>query len=242
MLIGLDLPQITAGLGNTSLMLAIGYGLLITLVLIICRILSAYAAVITTMVAKRFITVADTRHPGYKGPFIIGWSGMRGVVSLAAALSIPLQLDKGTEFPQRNLILFITFIVILTTLLLQGLTLPYFIRRARLKEIDYDLDEDKMRNKLKKELNHYMLDYLRKNYKTDIENELLLQQVAQKWEQTDTTDIEIVTQNGRNIYIELLSKQRQWLIERNKKMDIDEEVIRQYLLMLDIEQEKLGLL
>jgi len=72
---------------------------------------------------SEFITVAEP-NPGWKGPIIFGWSGMRGVVSLAAALSIPLLINEGQPFPHRNLILFITFIVILVTLVVQGLTLP----------------------------------------------------------------------------------------------------------------------
>jgi Na+/H+ antiporter len=242
MLIGLDLPQITSELENPGLGIAIGYGLLITFVLIFCRIFSAYAAVFITLIARNFITVADTRHPGYKAPFIIGWSGMRGVVSLAAALSIPAYIADGNVFPQRSLILFITFIVILTTLLLQGLTLPYFIKKIGLKEVDYNMSEKEMHLTIRKDLNLYILEHLKKNYKKEMENESLLKQVAQKWEEGKSSDKEIVSAKARKIYLELLAKQREWLIERNKKMDIDDEVIRHHLLLLDIEQEKLGLL
>jgi exodeoxyribonuclease III len=66
-------------------------------------------------------------------PLLLGWTGMRGVVSLAAALSIPVVMNV-VAIPQRNLILFITFVVILSTLLIQGLTLPYLIRTTRLFE------------------------------------------------------------------------------------------------------------
>jgi len=59
---------------------------------------------------------------------LAGWSGMRGVVSLAAALALPLTISDGSAFPFRNLILFITFSVILMTLVVQGLTLPLLIR------------------------------------------------------------------------------------------------------------------
>jgi CPA1 family monovalent cation:H+ antiporter len=59
---------------------------------------------------------------------IIAWSGMRGAVSLAAALALPLQTDAGTPFPHRDLIIFLTFAVIFVTLVLQGLTLPGLIR------------------------------------------------------------------------------------------------------------------
>jgi CPA1 family monovalent cation:H+ antiporter len=70
-----------------------------------------------------------------QGPILlVGWTGMRGAVSLAAALAIPLETDAGTPFPGRDRILFLTFAVILSTLLLQGLTLPSIIRRLDLDD------------------------------------------------------------------------------------------------------------
>ena len=89
LLIGLQLPIITQQLGDISLGKAIWYGLAISLVLIISRLLSAFGASAFTRFMSHFIKVAE-RDPGWKGPLIFGWAGMRGVVSLAAALSIPL--------------------------------------------------------------------------------------------------------------------------------------------------------
>ena len=82
---------------------------------------------------SRFITVSDP-NPGWRGPLIFGWTGMRGVVSLASALSVPILTQAGQPFPYRDLILFITFIVILITLVFQGLTLPWLIRKVNLKD------------------------------------------------------------------------------------------------------------
>ena len=164
MFIGLELPEITSGLGEVSINAAIGYGLLITLVLIVGRMLSGYAAVIVTLIARNFITVADATHPGYKSPVLIGWTGMRGVVSLAAALSIPVQLADGSAFPQRNLILFITFIVILTTLLLQGLTLPWLIKKFNMPDPDYTMPEDEVYNRLKRKLSVLAMEHLKAHY------------------------------------------------------------------------------
>jgi monovalent cation/hydrogen antiporter len=65
---------------------------------------------------------------------IVGWTGMRGVVSLAAALAIPLTLADGTPFPGRDYILFATFCIIFATLVLQGLSLPFLIRRLNVKD------------------------------------------------------------------------------------------------------------
>ena len=91
---------------------------------------------------KRFITVADEKNPGKTAPLIIGWAGMRGVVSLAAALSIPL-VGNGEPFPHRNLILYITFVVILLTLIIQGLTLPILIKKIPLPKFDDHLPKEK---------------------------------------------------------------------------------------------------
>jgi CPA1 family monovalent cation:H+ antiporter len=76
------------------------------------------------------ICIREPRPP-WRNVAILGWSGMRGVVSLAAALAVPHTLSNGVAFPQRDLILFFTFCVILVTLVGQGLTLPWLIRRLR---------------------------------------------------------------------------------------------------------------
>jgi CPA1 family monovalent cation:H+ antiporter len=73
---------------------------------------------------------------------VISWAGMRGAVSLAAALAIPLTTDAGARFPQRDLIVFLTFAVILGTLVLQGLSLPLVIRALRLEPDHLDEKED----------------------------------------------------------------------------------------------------
>ena len=95
MMIGLDLPQIIAELGDISISKAIGYGVLITGVVILVRFISSYAAVIVTFIARNFVTVAASKNHGWGFPIFFGWSGMRGVISLAAALSIPVYLDNG---------------------------------------------------------------------------------------------------------------------------------------------------
>lgn len=241
MLIGLDLPEITAGLEGVSISSAIGYGVLITGVLIVGRIISAYGAVMVTLVARNFITVADTRNPGFKGPLVLGWTGMRGVVSLAAALSIPVHLSDGTPFPQRNLILFITFIVILLTLVVQGLTLPYLIRKIRLPNLDKAISEDEVYHTIRKQLAEHALLHLKTNYMEQINNQPVLQQMAHKWEQTQTiAGDELMAQECKIVYLDILNQQRQWLHQKNndEKM-LDEEIIRKHLRYLDLEEEKL---
>jgi CPA1 family monovalent cation:H+ antiporter len=84
--------------------------------------------------------------PSAKQIFVVGWTGMRGVVALAAAIALPEALSDGTPFPQRNLIIFLTFSVILVTLVLQGLTLPPLIRALGLAgKAGNDGEEDEAR-------------------------------------------------------------------------------------------------
>jgi len=74
---------------------------------------------------------------------IVAWTGMRGVVSLAAALALPMEAGTGTPFPGRDLILFFTFVVILVTLVLQGLTLPPIIRWLGIHDDGLEAKEEK---------------------------------------------------------------------------------------------------
>jgi CPA1 family monovalent cation:H+ antiporter len=127
-LIGLQLPQILRRLSGQSLEQLIWHGALISCAAIGVRI----AWVFTATSLSRLLSASlrgRTPHPAWNNVAIVAWSGMRGVLSLAAALAVPLTLSDGTSFPGRDYILFITFCVILATLVLQGLSLPLLIRR-----------------------------------------------------------------------------------------------------------------
>jgi CPA1 family monovalent cation:H+ antiporter len=76
------------------------------------------------------------KRPDRRSVFVLGWTGMRGVLALAAAFSLPQALQDGSPFPQRELIIFLTFAIILVTLVLQGLSLPTIIRKLGLCETD----------------------------------------------------------------------------------------------------------
>ncbi|WP_212004926.1 Na+/H+ antiporter [Chitinophaga sp. HK235] len=242
LLIGLDLPEITAGLKQEgiSFSAAVGYGLLVTVVLIVMRVIAAFGAVIVTMIARNFITVADPTYPGLRVPLLLGWTGMRGVVSLAAALSIPVLLD-GEPFPQRNLILFITFIVILTTLLLQGLTLPYLIKKIPLPAFNDYLPEEDAEYILRKGLAQCALDHLNTHYSEQRGHHIFLQQLADKWEEKSREDTDpALPAESRDIYLDILNQQRQWLLDKNQEAEhVDEDIIRKFLHQIDIEEEKL---
>jgi monovalent cation/hydrogen antiporter len=80
--------------------------------------------------------------PRWQNVTVVGWAGMRGAVSLAAALAIPLETDVGTPFPDRGLIIFLAFCVILFTLVVQGLSLPFVIRLLGVEEDDLEAREE----------------------------------------------------------------------------------------------------
>jgi monovalent cation/hydrogen antiporter len=127
-LIGLQLPAILDGLDGHATAELIGYGAIVSAIVIGVRIFWLFTVpFLVRAVDRRPSQVA--RRTGWRERLIVGWAGMRGAVSLAAALALPLETDAGAPFPERDLIVFITFAVIFSTLVLQGLTLPILIRR-----------------------------------------------------------------------------------------------------------------
>ncbi|WP_348268531.1 Na+/H+ antiporter [Edaphobacter paludis] len=127
-LIGLQLPYVLAGIrGAYGLTTLLEYGAVFSVILIALRMIWVFPAVKMAFLLRRWTGHAEKK-PGARNVFVIGWTGMRGVIALAAAISVPETLANGTQFGPRNLIVFLAFCVILVTLVLQGLTLPSLIR------------------------------------------------------------------------------------------------------------------
>lgn len=246
LLIGLQLPSISRQLGDVSLGTAIWYGLAISLVLICTRMICTLGASVFTRIMSHFITVADA-NPGWKSPLVLGWAGMRGVVSLAAALSIPLLIREGEPFPHRNLILFITFIVILVTLVLQGLTLPWVIRQVNLKDKYMLLPEHQQLILIQKKIAASALKFLDgKKEGERLTNEHLsnlYERIKLEEDFFNHNFEEIANDNTLRqyqlVYLELLEHQRKLLSEINHKAEFDEDMIRNYLALIDLEEYRL---
>jgi CPA1 family monovalent cation:H+ antiporter len=250
LLIGLELPVIVRNFGEVSLWRAINYGLIITAVVIVMRMLCTLGASLFTRVVSRFITTADN-NPGWKLPLVFGWAGMRGVVSLASALSIPLMLDKHHAFPMRDLILFITFMVILITLVFQGLTLPLVVKWVNLGEDKFLMPEHEQEAIMRKKMAQYALDLLNNKYSDEVEGNDLLRSLKARLE-GDVTFVNnyIASEEGnqrvthkieryRIILTDLIEEQRRVLRKMNRKDKVDEEMIRKHLAQLDLEEEYL---
>lgn len=126
--IGLQLPYVLGqirGLERTQLFI---YGVLFSAFLIFLRLAWTFpGAALGYLIRRRFLHQNEP-WPSGRPIFVVGWTGMRGVIALAAAISLPQTLGNGNPFSQRSLIIFLTFSVILVTLVLQGLTLPMVIR------------------------------------------------------------------------------------------------------------------
>ena len=241
MMIGLDMPEILSGLHakGVPLSTAIRYGVWVTVLLVVVRIISSFFALFATYLFRRQTFNRMNRDGMWKRPFILGWTGMRGVVSLAAALAIPVKLSNGQDFPYRNLILFITFVVIVLTLLVQGLTLPWILKRTGSFMNDED-DSDKVLKKVRKELYAHSVNVLKNKYAEYLAKKPLLADMLRQWEhKMQVADDEIMDTEHRRIYLELLEHQRRFLIERNKDPDLDEEVIRNQLYLIDLDEEKI---
>ena len=124
-LIGLQLPGVAANLGQESLASLLRSAGAVSLAAIAVRFVWIY---LTQHLPHPILHGHDDPHPPPQELFVAGWAGMRGVVSLAAALALPHALADGTPFAERDLLVFLTFAVILVTLVGQGLTLPLMMR------------------------------------------------------------------------------------------------------------------
>jgi Na+/H+ antiporter len=136
-LIGLQLPYVLAGIhGRYGTGTLIFYGAVFSAVLIGLRMIWVYPAMkIASYVERRWLGHKDEVELKPREIFVVGWTGMRGVLALAAAISVPEVLASGQPFEERNLIVFLAFCVIFVTLVLQGLTLPVLIRALGLAGI-----------------------------------------------------------------------------------------------------------
>src|SRR6266702_8213139 len=114
---------------NASLFSLIGYGLAISFTVIIVRIVWSFVA---NGILRLLRFVSGYRPAPPRVVVVISWAGMRGGVSLATALALPTTIAGGAGFPDRDLVIFVTFVVILTTLVLQGLTFGPLIQRLNL--------------------------------------------------------------------------------------------------------------
>jgi Na+/H+ antiporter len=239
-LVGLQLPPILDGLEGTAVAVLVGQAVLISLVVVATRLGWVFSVPYLVRLLDRRPS-QRARRVGARERLVTGWSGMRGAVSLAAALALPL------DFPMRNLILFLTFAVILATLVVQGLTLPALIRRlgvqgdgaeereelrgrlaaaqAALDRLDELAGEDWTRDDTVERL-HGLYEFRRRRLKVR----------AGKLEDDGTEDRSLAYQR---LVRELLVAQRQAIVRLRNQGTISNEVMHRIERELDLEDTRL---
>lgn len=243
-LIGLQLPDIIKGIGNYSMSHVIFYAIVISLVTIVVRLIWVFPAGFVPRLLSRKI-VRREGELSWKVVFMIGWSGMRGVVSLASALAIPLTLTNGTGFPHRSLILFITFVVILFTLILQGLSLPLVIR---LLKLEFNENEPQQEQEIKLRLATAVVDYLEINCPKEIAEFPVFKRVKERYERmVQNADSSLKAENEtspsflktyRQMLLEVIRVKREELKKMHRKKEYSDQLIKAQERELDLEEAR----
>jgi CPA1 family monovalent cation:H+ antiporter len=247
-LIGLQLSSILAEISGYSVATLIWYAVLVSAVIIGVRLVWVFPAAYIPRLLSRQLRDRDP-YPSWQFLLLLGWTGMRGIVSLAAALALPLTTNNGTEFPHRDLILFLTFCVILVTLVLQGLTLPTLIRWLKIVE-DGNIEREEMEGRLR--ATEAALDRL---------DELLAQDCSQaeaemiQWLRTQYNErirrisaCCVAMDRGsrdqliafRRLQHEMLTAERRTAIRLRNQGEIGDEVLHRIERDLDLEETRLG--
>lgn len=245
-LIGLQLPVVLKGLGEYEGIDAAWYALAIFLVVAVARFVWVYPATFLPRLSAR--VRAREGDLSWKGPFVIGWAGMRGVVSLAIAFSIPLTVHGGEPFPERNLILFLTFTTVIGTLVVQGVSLPPLIRLLKFPAHDVQAETLAEANAQAQasRVAELRLDELLADERNALPAPLAdrLRMVLERrrnavWErlgQVNSVTGETVDDTYRRLSREMISAEREVFVRLRDGRYIDDEMLRTLLRRLDLEE------
>jgi len=234
--IGLQISSISREMDRTTVLQLAAVGLLVSVALIAVRALWVFGMSLRDLLRK------DQRRVRLRESVVLSWAGMRGVVSLAAALALPISLP-GNALPLRDAIIIITFTVILVTLVGQGLTLPLVIRAVRLGgDADEGHEESHARQELIEEAlrrindleikwpdHKPLIDQLRTSYQHRAEHEEQLHEAP-----GNEAEQELV--EHRQIRSDVIDAQRDALLAMRDRGAIDDDVLRSIERELDLEE------
>jgi monovalent cation/hydrogen antiporter len=245
LLVGLQLPGIIDDLQGEAAGSLIGWGVLISAIVIGVRLLWT----LTTPFVIRALDRRESmiaRRSSWRQRMITGWAGMRGSVSLAAALAIPLRTDAGAPFPERDLIIFLAFAVILATLVGQGLTLAPLIRWSGIHD---DGEDEREEVAARSRLAAAALERLDELDDADWVLDDTLERVRGMYgyrqrrfaalEDGDNMEYEERSSAYMRLMFDLLDAQREALISMRNGMEISDEVRRKVERDLDLEESRL---
>jgi CPA1 family monovalent cation:H+ antiporter len=241
-LIGLQLPAIVDALGDVATSRLLGWAVVVCLTVIAVR----FAWVFLLMALPKRLR---GQRAWWRGATFVSWAGMRGAVSLAAALALPLTTDAGSSFPGRDVVIFLTFAVILATLVVQGLTLPVLIRFLRLEEdgtgdredakarihaadaalarLEELLEEDWVRADTAERMRG-LYDFRRNRFRARLDGD-------------DEDGVEERSQAYQRLRRELLAAERQAMLELRRAGVIGDDVMQRFQRDLDLEDQRLDI-
>ena len=245
LLVGMQLPNIIDDLSGESAGQLLLWGALVSATVIVVRMGWGFTVTYLLRVIDRR-AAQRARRVGPRERIVVGWAGMRGAVALAAALAVPLRTDSGAPFPERDLIIFLAFVVILVTLVGQGLTLGPLINRlgvvddgeeeveeiaarirlaeaalARLEELEgADWVRDETLGRVRA-----LYDYRRRRFEARTDGD-------ERYEER--------TDAYRRLMYELFEAQREELVGMRNALDISDEVRRRIERELDLEESRIA--
>src|SRR3954471_3984597 len=243
-LIGLQLPVILDALSGYSASQLLGYAAAVALAVVAARFLWVVPGTYLTARARR--KTRPIPNPG-QASIVLGWSGMRGAVSLAAALALPLTTDGGEAFPSRELVIFLTFAVILVSLVVQGLSFPALIQllgiedegrtekeenkariyatEAALARLDELADEDWVRDDTLERV-RAMFNFRRQRFRSRFDPE-------------SDGQLESRSLDYQRLIREVLVAERGAVFDLRRQRRIDDVVMRRVIRDLDLEEARL---
>ncbi|MBA2240972.1 MAG: Na+/H+ antiporter [Solirubrobacterales bacterium] len=247
-LVGLQLPAVLDATGDLDGGALILDGLLVGATVIVARLAWVFPATYLPRFAFRSLREKDPPDP--RDTLIVAWTGMRGAVSLAAALAVPLATDSGAPFPEREEILFLAFAVILMTLLVQGLTLPPLIRLLGVDGYDETLEAEENGARLRTaESALSRIEELRSEewVRTETADRVrnLYQYRHRRFtsrlgdDDGEATAFEDRSMGYQRLVRELLDAQRATLVELRNEGQIDDDMMRRLERELDHEDSRL---
>jgi monovalent cation/hydrogen antiporter len=246
-LIGLQLRSVIQGIGNYPAGALALYGIVISLVVILVRFV---------WISPRFLVPSlrreMTREGLDPGNFVVfSWAGMRGVVSMAAALALPLTLSDNTPFPNRNLIIYLTFCVIVSTLVFLGITLPWIVKKLKLPKYSIAAEEYEVRNQVASEtivhieenlslIHDTLLNNIKSKYEVKYNRLQKTELPANYFGNGNTLDGNVFNEYTQ-LQIDMITVERNTLEKMHRQGKASEEILRKIEKELDLEETRLRL-
>jgi CPA1 family monovalent cation:H+ antiporter len=252
LMIGLQLPTVVAELAGISARVIAFSSVAVLATVIVVRIIWVFVFTYLPRILFKGIREREPAPPPAQ-VFVVAWAGMRGVVSLAAAFGVPLTTMSGAPFPGRPQLVFLTFVVVIGTLLLHGLTLPWLIRRLGVQGDDARTDaiaaaaaQDKAARAAADRLDEVLAEEDVTNVHeraADVLRGWNTRRRNSAWERLGRDEEEIgesPVSAFRRLRLEMLAAERATFIAERDSGQIDDQVLREVLRGLDLEEATLN--